>query len=333
VLDAEVVFDGRWAGDHGIGRFATEVSSRLPWRLETIGGAHPVSMRGIAELDVRAWRARRRSKATHFLSPGYCPPMRWPGSFSFTIHDLIHLDVPGEQSAVKRLYYERVVRPAAHRALVVYTVSEFSRGRIVEWAGLDEERVLVVGNGVDERFFAQGPGLDRGRPYLLHVGNHKPHKNLRRLISAFADMERRNVDLVLTGAPEASLVEIAAGRGVADRVVFAGKVPEEMLRDLYRGAAAVVIPSLHEGFGLPALEAMAAGRPVVASNVAALPEVVGSVGILVDPHDVDSITGGLDRAIAGGLVAEDASRRGPERAREFTWDAVARRMVAGTSVE
>jgi glycosyltransferase involved in cell wall biosynthesis len=331
VVDAEAIYDGRWVGDHGIGRFATEVASRLPWRLETIGGAHPVSMRGLTELDVIARRARRRTGAQHFLSPGYCPPLRWPGRLSFTIHDLIHLDVPNEQSAIKGVYYDRVVRPAARAADAVYTVSEFSRSRIIEWAGVDPQKVIVVGNGVDERFFVSGRGLQRDRPYLLHVGNHKPHKNLPRLIAAFAAVRRRELDLLLTGSPDPDLMESAAQHGVSHRVVFIGKIPESALPDLYRGAEAVVIPSLHEGFGLPALEGLAAGRPVVASNVTALPDVVGDVGILVDPYDIESITHGLERSVSGDAVTDDAGLRGPARAREFTWDAVAHRVVSGAA--
>jgi glycosyltransferase involved in cell wall biosynthesis len=325
------MFDARWSGSHGIGRFAAEVSRRLPWRVEPIHGAHPVSRRGLVELDLLLRRARRRTGAQHFLSPGYCPPLRWPGSLSFTIHDLIHLDVIEERSVGKHLYYERVVRSAARRALVVYTVSQFSRGRIIEWSGLHEDRVVVVGNGVDERFFAAGRGLHRARPYVLHVGNHKPHKNLRRLIAAFSALRETDLELVLTGDACAELVEVAKRCHVADRLVFTGRVPEEQLPALYRGAVAVAIPSLHEGFGLPALEAMAAGRPVVASNASALPEVVADVGILVDPKDVESIAHGLSLAVSDSAI-ELAQHRGPLRARDFSWDVVAERLVRATAI-
>lgn len=285
-------------------------------------------------MELLARRARLRSGAQYFLSPGYCPPLRWPGPFSFTIHDLIHLDIQAERSSGKHHYYERVVRPRALRAHRIFTVSEFSRFRILEWAGLPESRVIVAGNGVDDRFFADDSGskLKSRRPYILHVGNHKPHKNLPRLIEALAAMANSDLNLVLSGSPNETLIDHARRHRVADRLVFAGRIPEDQLPSYYRSAQAVAIASLYEGFGLPALEGMAAGVPVVGSDRSALPEVIGDAGILIDPTDVGSIAGGLDIAVADSKTRGIASVRGPLRARTFTWNAVAGRIAAAVEI-
>jgi glycosyltransferase involved in cell wall biosynthesis len=278
------------------------------------------------ELDVIARRARRQTGSCHYFSPGYCPPLRWAGPVAFTVHDLIHLDVAGERSGIKHAYYERVVKPAAKRANVVFTVSEFSRTRILEWAGIPSEQVVVAGNGVDDAYFEVGPGATLGRPFILHVGNHKPHKNLSRLIAAFAMLADDDVLLALTGDSDPALMGVARDCGVADRVRFLGRVPEADLPSFYRGAAALAIPSLYEGFGLPALEGMAAGRPVVASDRTALPEVVGNAGIMVDPTDVESIAQGLSVAISDSAAIQRSSHLGPRRARRFGWNEVADRV-------
>lgn len=330
MVDFRVVYDGRWSGDHGIGRFAREIATRLPWELDVVRGAHPVSARGLVELPILARRHAARSAATHFMSPGFCPPLGWRGSFSFTIHDLIHLDVPEESSPVKTEYYKRVVLPHIHRAQSVYTVSEFSRGRIIEWSGVPDEKVVVAANGVDRTAFAPGPANRTGRPYVLHVGNHKPHKNLPRLIRAFGSLRHDDLDLVLSGEPARDLVDVADAHGVGDRLRFAGHIPEGSLADWYRNALVVAIPSLYEGFGLPALEAMSTGVPVVASDRTGLPEVVGEAGILVDPADIESIADGLERGITGSREREVARRLGPRRAAGFSWEAAAQRIVDTT---
>jgi glycosyltransferase involved in cell wall biosynthesis len=322
-----VVYDGRWTGQHGIGRFSDEVLSRLPWPVEALSGHHPVSPLGILELDLLARRAARRTGADWFVSPGYGVPATWRSRAALTVHDLIHLDVAGEGHWMKDLYYQRVVRRFVRRADVVLTVSEFSRGRIVDWSGADPDSVVVVGNGVSEDYFV-GAAERVSRDYILFVGNHKPHKNVSRLVEAVSRLSVGDVRLAFTGPPDAEVVEVARMHGLADRLDFLGPVPEADLPLVYARAAAVAIPSLYEGFGLPALEGMAAGVPVVASTVTALPEVVGDVGIGVDPLDVASIGAGLDRALGDTEVRTRAATLGPVRAREFTWDRVAARLVA-----
>ena len=320
-----VLFDARWSGPHGIGRFSAEVRRRLGPGVIDLTGAHPVSARGLLEGEVKPHMLGLQERSTTFFSPGYTPCLTWRGLTAFTVHDLIHLDVPTEMSRTKDAYYTRVVRPAVRRAdTVVLTVSEFSRQWIAEWAGVDPARIIPVGNGVDEAFSPHGRRVERVRPYFLSLGNTKPHKNLNRLLAAVADIA--DVELVLSGAPDQELVEQARALNLQDRLVFLSGIPEADLAAWVRGASAVAIPSLYEGFGLPALEGMASGVPVVASSGGALEEVVGNAGILVDPTDVDAIRDGLSRALTDDEVRTRLAVSGPRRAQAFRWDGVGRRV-------
>lgn len=319
------VYDARWIGEHGIGRFAHEVRSRLPEGTIDIPGTDPVSWRGLLELEVQTKLVHRRTRQV-FFSPGYMPPISWRGPLIFTIHDLIHLDVAAEASRFKTLYYNHVVRPAIARAQAVLTVSEYSRQRILDWSGAPPEKVVVVGNGVDSAFSPEGLKYDPGYPYVLYVRNTKPHKNVPRLLEAFAQLDVPEVKLMLSGRADEDTRHLALRLGILDRVVFAGRIPEANLPSYYRGAAVVTMPSLYEGFGLPALEGMACGVPVVVSNTTSLPEVVGDAGVLVDPMDPASIAEGLYRALTDTALRADLRERGLIRARRFDWDRVGARV-------
>ena len=320
-----VLFDSRWIGLHGIGRFAAEVRNRLPAGTTDLHGIDPVSARGLVELELRALHASVSGR-TIFLSPGYAPPLSWRGPLIFTVHDLIHVDVHEESSRFKTLYYNAVVRPAMSRAQRVLTVSEYSRQRLLEWGGVAPEQVVVVGNGVDAAFSPRGAVHQPGYPYILYVRNTKPHKNVVGLLQAFALMDTPDIRLLLSGVADDETRHEALRLGILDRVMFAGRIPEAELPAYYRGAAVVTMPSLYEGFGLPALEGMACGVPVVVSDSTSLPEVVGNAGLLVDPRSAESIADGLVRALSDTQLRQQMRRRGLERAKLFNWDDVAGRV-------
>jgi glycosyltransferase involved in cell wall biosynthesis len=208
----------------------------------------------------------------------------------------------------------------------VLTVSEYSRNEIREWAQVGDEKVVNVGNGVGLQFCGSGGRYDPGYPYLLYVGSHKPHKNLARLLKAFAiSGVRRSVRLVLTGARDSKISARVEDLGLNGDVRFVEFPGDESLADLYRGAEGFVFPSLYEGFGLPPLEAMACGVPVLTSNVCSLPEVVGDAAILVDPLDVDAIADGIRRLVCDSELRARLQTEGPLRARRFSWAETAKR--------
>lgn len=271
--------------------------------------------------------ALRRLRSGVYFSPGFNGPIRCPIPFVFCIHDLIHLRFPEESSVVRRAYYRHVVRPASRRAFRVITGSEFSRSTILEWTGLPAHQVVVVGYGVSGNFSPDGPRYDPGFPYFLFVGRREPHKNLPRLIEAFAASEAsRTIRLLFSGPHDRRVEELAARHRVQEAVSFTGALTDRDLAACYRGAVALAFPSLYEGFGLPIIEAMACGVPVLTSNLTAMPEVAGDAALMVDPASADAIAQGLSRLAADASLRSALRDRGLVRARTFSWDVVVRRI-------
>lgn len=316
-----ILFDARWLGMHGIGRFASEVSSRCGFEPITVPGK-PLSL-----LDpMRIRRTLSGRSVEHYFSPGYNPPLGKPCSFSFTIHDLMLLDLPQLRSVAKSGYFEFVVKPGIKNAAVVFTVSEYSRQRIIDWSGAPAEKVVCVGNGVDSHFCREGTRWSHPRPYLLYVGNQRAHKNVEALIDAFAvSTARKEFDLLLSGRFSDSVTEKVQSNRLEQRVHSLGMIPEEMLPSLYRGAHALVMPSKYEGFGLPLVEAMACGTPVFGSDRTAIPEVCGEAALYFDPENLESMVGALDRLNDEALLCR-LREAGFVRATAFRWDEVAQRV-------
>jgi O-antigen biosynthesis alpha-1,2-mannosyltransferase len=318
----EILYDARWIGDHGIGRFAGELSKILPGLTPFQARRRPSHPFDAFFLGAALWRLKPKV----FFSPGYNSPFGWPGAFVFTLHDLHHLHVPA--SALKRAYYHSFIKPACHRAAFVLTVSEYSKQEIASWANLKEEKIVNVGNGVGLPFTPVGKRYDPGYPYLLYVGSRRPNKNLPRLLSAYsASGVRKEVRLVLTGHPDEYLSGLIRSLGLNGEIVFAGPCMDVELSALYRGALALMYPSLYEGFGLPPLEAMACGTPVLASNVCSIPEVVGNAAIQVNPFDVEEIADGIKRLVQDSDLRRKLQERGLCRAKDFDWEKTARRTA------
>ena len=317
-----LIIDQRWEGPHGIGRFAREVASRIPHQ------PLPLSGKPLHPLDpFKLHRALQKNPSNMFFSPGFNPPWGRPCPFFFTIHDLIHLEVPEESGVLKRLFYEALIRPALKQAEAVFTVSEFSKSRIAEWGRISSEKIIVVGNGVSPSFTPEGDSWQgTHRPYFLYVGNHKPHKNTRGLIEAFEQSEAyQSMDLLLTGFPTPELEALVASRSLAGSVKFLGLVDELSLAALYRGTRALVLPSWYEGFGLPLVEAMASGAPVLSSNRTSLPEIGGDAVRYFDPGQPETLVEGL-RQFEAEEASDTLRDKGLEQAKRFNWDQVATRI-------
>ncbi len=250
-----------------------------------------------------------------------------------TMHDIIPVEHPEWFNARFAAWYKWLLPRLAHRVRHMIAVSHFTKARLVERFGVRPDKISVVWNGVDSRFHPrdaaeilevrQALGIEYPR-YILSLGSLEPRKNLKRLLQAWSRLLPElpgDIELVVVGARGASLVFQDAGIDVApERVRFAGYAKWEHLPALYSGALALVYPSLYEGFGLPPLEAMACGTPVVTSNSTSLPEVTGDSALLVDPLDVDSIAEGLLRIVSDGALRSQLSSRAQVRAARMSWD-------------
>ena len=317
---SHIAFDSRWIGQNGIGRFATELQVRLNFTRLFDDASHPASF--ASSIKLGRWLAGSDAKALY--SPGFIPPSGSKVPFIFTIHDLNHIDIEHNSSRLKKLYYQCVIRPAIDRAERVLTVSEFSRGRIIEWAGCDPERVTVVGNGVSDMFHAEVAPMQPGYLYFFCCSNRKGHKNEKRLVQAFHQSGlHHDSKLVFTGTADAALQRLIDRKGLQDQVVFTGRVSEVGLAAWYRGAIATVFPSLYEGFGLPVAESMACGTPVITSQISSMPEVGGDAAMYVDPRDTESISMAMIAVAGSAELSNRLVARGMQQARNFTWDKTA----------
>ncbi len=321
-----ILTDARWLGPHGIGRFASNVLARLPQHSQLRSGPRPLSLSDPLWLSYQI--AKHRPEI--FFSPGVSLPAVCLSRLVFTIHDLICVQLPAtsiSSTCARRLYFRTIVRPAAQRAYRVLTVSEYSRAELLKWTGLHEERIVNVGNGIDPVFRRTGRRYEPGFAYLLYVGNFKPHKNVKRLLEAFARLDYSEPRLLLTGLGTPELLAAVESLGLERRVHFTGYVDDHRLAELYRGALLLVQPSLVEGFGLPPIEAMACGTPVVVSGVSALPEIVGNAGVFVDPLDVDNMRRGMERTISDLDLRKKLIEAGHLRASLFRWEDVTRKIA------
>lgn len=317
-------FDARWIGDHGIGRVARMLDHKLALPRLNIGGSPSSPFDALRLLFAIVFKTPAKSCV---FSPGYNAPLFIFKPYIFMIYDLNHIDRAENSSRLKRIYYALIMRRACRNAAAVMTVSEYSKARIMKWAGVPEDQIINVGIGVDNAYSPNVVAHAPGYSYLLCVSNRRAHKNEPRVLEAFV---RAKIDpairLVLTGDATDSLMAIAAKLGIAQRLVFAGRVPEVDLPGYYRGAIALVFPSLYEGFGLPAIEAMACGVPVLTSNTTSLPEAAGDAAIQVDPTSVEQITTGIERLCSDQKLRAEMIERGLVQAANFTWEMTTTRV-------
>jgi glycosyltransferase involved in cell wall biosynthesis len=246
--------------------------------------------------------------------PTYRGPLRSSRPLVVTVHDLAVLRHPETFNRWTRTYSPRVVPRVLRAARRVIAVSEFTRRELVELLGVPDAKIRVVPNAVAEEFTQDGPAADG--EYVLAVGTLEPRKNLRRLVDA---ARRSDVELRVVGARGWGEVDVG-GNGVR----WLGEVSDVELARLYRGAVCVAYPSLYEGFGIPVLEAMACGAPVVTTRGTAMEEVADGAAVLVDARDPAEIAAGIERAAA---EREQLVPLGLERARRFRWNAVAAQTV------
>jgi glycosyltransferase involved in cell wall biosynthesis len=245
------------------------------------------------------------------------------------VHDVLPLHFPNEYPR-QQYYFRHLVPAVLKRACRIVAVSESTRRDVSTWYGIDLQKVRVVPNGFDAQRYHMGIASQeikakyRLRSYLLFVGNLLPHKNLSTLLQAFGYIAGRMAhQLVIAGQKDAryypALAVQTQALGLQDRVLFLDYVAAEDLPGLYAGADACILPSLSEGFGLPILEAMACGTPVVASRTGAIAEVAGTAALLFDPHDAHDMAQTIAAVLGHTEMQEVMRRNGLARAAQFSW--------------
>jgi len=268
----------------------------------------------------------------------YCCPLRHPGKMVTTIYDVSFLHYPEHHTEANRIHCLRGSLDGAVRAERIIAISEHTKRDVIQYLNVPADRIVVTHLAARKEFHPRPQAeveayvrerLGLNEPYLLSVGTLEPRKNVRRLIHAYCLLPgdiRNNFQLVIGGGKgwlSSDIYQIVVKMGAESRIRFLGYVPEPDLPWLYCGATCFVYPSLYEGFGLPPLEAMASGIPVITSNTSSLPEVVGDTGLLIDPQSEDSLGSALTKLLSDADLRRGMSERGLERANQFSWEKTA----------
>ena len=276
-------------------------------------------------------------------------PRALPCPYVMTVHDVLeHMSRTKDRSGARRLVHFQFTRRVLLHASRVFAVSQFTKSELEKLFSIPARNIEVVYNAVDERFM-HGHATDADRalivqryqvtyPFVLYAGRISPHKNLVRIIEAFSALRSElekddkfpDLKLIIIGdelSKNPDLRRTVIKSGVQNDVRFLGFVPIEVLRILYDLAKVFVFPSLYEGFGLPPLEAMVHGTPVVTSNTSSLPEVVGNAAVLVNPENVFEIMRALHRVLVDQPLREKMKRRSLEQSKRFSWESSARRVL------
>lgn len=337
--DIKMIVNTRILQSHttGVQRYLLELLARMP-DLQRIAPS-----RALAGMRGHAWEQLRlpgQCRGKLLWSPSNTGPLAVRNQV-VTIHDVVPLDHPEWLNPRFAAWYRFLIPRLARRVKHVIVDSDFTRQRLIAHSRIDPGKVTVVHCGVDARFQPQGPEaiaaarmalqLPAGR-YVLSVGSLEPRKNLGRLLLAWERLLPTmppDVWLVLAGAKGKQLVfgDVPELQRLPGRVFLSGYVPDALLPALYAGAMAFVYPSVYEGFGLPPLEAMACGTPVIVGNRASLPEVVGDAALMIDPFSMQTLAQALDEVMSNSALAQRLTRAGPVRAELFSWDKAAARTL------
>lgn len=312
----KVLVDSNWDGETGIGRLYREVMARKPDFVDTEEISqvkNPASF--LAPLHLA--QQTRNSDAEVFYSPTFIPPLFSSLPFVFTIHDLMHLFF---YSRMHKEYYRWVIAPLAKKAKKIITVSEYSKTLLVEKLGIPQDLIRVIYNGVGENFLQNDREYELDRPYFLYVGNRRTYKNIPAMLEAFSRADiPQDFLFALSGHPDPEIERQLHELAIENRVRFLGLIPEEELPAVYKGAHATLFVSKMEGFGLPVLESMASGTPVLTSSKSSLPEISGGAAICVNPDDVNAIKQGIELLVNDENAYIHCVEKGLIRARDFSW--------------
>lgn len=270
-----------------------------------------------------------------YHAPSFVAPVLNPFPMVMTIHDVNHIALADNYSLFHTLYYRFIVGPSAKKSSKILTDSEFSKKEISKYLLLPDEKIRVIYSGCGEEFrpIKDQKELERLRKryslpetLILYVGSYKPHKNVSNLLNAYARLSLE-IPLVLSGKGNKDLLALSKALKVDKKIIFIGDIKESDLPAIYNCATLFVFPSFYEGFGLPPLEAMSCGCPVICSNTSSLPEVVGDAAIMVNPHDTKELAAAIHKILSDEGFRQEMIRRGLKRAAMYSWEETARRTL------
>lgn len=343
-----ITIDARWINTSGMG---TYLRNLLPGVIEALPDTKFCLLGDLSELGVLKWANRKHVHLVEAKTPMYSLSEQWElvkiipkdtsifwvthynipllyrGKMLVTVYDLFHLAMPDLVGGLHKQLYAKIMFNAVRRlAATTLTISHFTKAEFIHFTGEPRQPICPIHLGVADAWFHISP---RSRPYqrkyILFVGNVKPHKNLSALVKAYSSIcSKIPHDLVIVGKKEgfitgdASVTTVAANLG--SRVHFTGYVDDDTLYQYFEHAEALVFPSLYEGFGLPPLEAMAAGCPVLVSNAGSMPEICGDAALYCDPYSVDDMAAKLLTILNDEPLRVNLRQRGLEHARTFTWE-------------
>jgi glycosyltransferase involved in cell wall biosynthesis len=253
-----------------------------------------------------------------------------------TLHDIF--PVKASESKAKMRYHFLYTLPILLRnSRAIICVSEYTKQDVIDYYGIKDKPIFVIYEGFDkQKFYRRQPGIIKKKfgihqDYLLYIGDMRPYKNIERTLEAFKMLDMKDYLFVIGGRKDPRFYPSVKHKvdelSLHDRVVIPGYIPENDLPHLYSEATAFILPSLYEGFGLPPLEAMACGCPVIVSNVTSLPEVCGDAAFYIDPKNVQSIADGISRVLTDEKLRKSLSKKGFARARLFSWERSAREHI------
>lgn len=261
-----------------------------------------------------------------YWSPHYNIPLLYKGKLLVTVHDVFHLAMKEYVGGIhKRLYAQLMFKALRLKATEIISVSEFTKSQFIQFTGPTKKSITTIHNGVDTNWFNSLLSEQRKTsPYLLYVGNIKPHKNLGNLLKAFSKiMNEIPHNLVIVGRREGFITgdHMIAEQAdeIGNRVVFTGYINDEKLKEFFKNATALIFPSKYEGFGLPPLEAMASGCPVVVSNKASIPEICGEAAIYFNPLNPDEIAEKILLVVRNNQLRSHLIQAGLEQSKKFNW--------------
>jgi len=339
VVDAGVIGRRRTGDETYVREVLTELGRRdLGFRIVAVvndSESAPEGVTGVvlpagSQFTRLAWQLPRllrslRGQLAHFQ---YIVPPLYTGPAVVTVHDMSFELLPELEDPLDGWALRRLVPMSVRRARLVFTVSEWTKRDILRRYDLAPDRVIVTSNGVGKEFRPDGPRPSRP-PYMLFVGALRPRKDPVTAFEAFLRVADLGMQFVMIGPDKGLYRRLRATierHGAEDRVEIRGYVSREELAAMYRGAECLVLPSMYEGFGLPVIEAMASGTPVVATTVGAIPEIAGDAAVLVPPRDPASLAEGIRTAFE---QRTQLAIRGLNRAKLFSWDEVAGRIADG----